>query len=83
MEYRIEYKPQAVRDLRGLDRQVRHRIQEKIEAMAHDLAGDVKRLTNVDPQYRLRVGDWRVLFAIARDTILIYRVVRRDQAYDR
>jgi mRNA interferase RelE/StbE len=83
MEYRLEYKPQAVRDLRALDRQVRSRVQEKIEAMAHDLAGDVKRLTNFEPQYRLRVGDWRVLFAIGGDSLVIYRVVRRDQAYDR
>jgi mRNA-degrading endonuclease RelE of RelBE toxin-antitoxin system len=36
-----------------------------------DLAGDVKRLTNMSPSYRRRVGDWRVLFEIERDMIVV------------
>jgi mRNA interferase RelE/StbE len=83
MEYRVEFKPQSVRDLRGLDPTVRRRVLNKIEAMRQDLAGDVKRLTNFTPEYRLRIGDWRVLFELAGDSIVIYRVLRRDQAYDR
>ena len=82
MEYRLEYKPQAARDLKALDHEVRRRVQGKIAAMTRDLAGDVKRLTNFTPEYRLRVGDWRVLFRIVGDAIIVYRVVRRDQAYD-
>ena len=35
-------------------------IIKDIEAMSDDLAGDVKRLTNFTPEYRLRVGDYRV-----------------------
>jgi mRNA interferase RelE/StbE len=62
---------------------VRRRVLDKIEAMKQDLAGDVKRLTNFTPEYRLRIGDWRVLFELAGDSIVIYRVLRRDQAYDR
>ena len=83
MEYRVEFKPQSVRDLRDLDPTVRRRVLNKIEAMRQDLAGDVKRLTNFTPEYRLRIGDWRVLFELAGDSIVIYRVLRRDQAYDR
>ncbi len=39
--------------------------------MSNDLKGDVKRLTNSTPEYRLRVGDYRVLFEIEKDKITI------------
>jgi len=41
----------------------------------------VKRLTNYSPEYRLRVGDWRVLFNVAGDTISIERISHRSDAY--
>jgi hypothetical protein len=37
--------------------------------MTEDLAGDVKQLTNSTPEYRLRVGDYRVLFEIEGNII--------------
>ena len=40
--------------------------------MSNDLKGDVKRLTNFTPVYRLRVGDYRVLFEIEEKAIVIY-----------
>jgi len=45
------------------------------------LAGDVKRLTNYTPEFRLRVGDYRVLFEVEGETIVIYRVLHRKDAY--
>jgi len=45
------------------------------------VAGDVKRLTNFTPEYRLRVGDYRVLFEIEDGTIIVYRVRHRREAY--
>jgi hypothetical protein len=39
-----------------VDRAEARRIVEKIKSMREDLAGDVKRLTNFTPEYRLRVG---------------------------
>ncbi len=50
--------------------------------MQYDLQGDVKRLTNFTPEYRLRVGDYRVLFELAEQTIIIYRVKHRSKAYE-
>jgi mRNA interferase RelE/StbE len=49
--------------------------------VATHLAGDVKRLTNHSPEYRLRVGDWRVLFDVDADTVLIRHVSHRSRAY--
>ncbi len=64
MVYQIELKPRAIRDLKGIDRTQVRRISEKISLMKDDLAGDVKRLTQFTPEFRLRVGDYRVLFEI-------------------
>ena len=59
----------------------RRRIMSKIEALQNNLAGDVKRLTNFTPEYRLRVGDYRVLFETVGDKVLIYRIKHRRDAY--
>ena len=64
MLYQIEFKPRAIRDLRAIDKSQARRIAEKIALMKADLAGDVKRLTNFTPEFRLRVGEYRVLFEV-------------------
>jgi mRNA interferase RelE/StbE len=42
----------------------------------------VKRLVNYTPGWRLRVGDWRVLFEVTGSVIVVWRVVHRSEAYD-
>jgi mRNA interferase RelE/StbE len=49
--------------------------------MKDDLAGDVKRLTNFTPEFRLRVCEYRVLFEVEGNKVLIYRVRHRKDAY--
>lgn len=49
--------------------------------MGDGLAGDVKRLTNFTPEYRLRVGDYRILFEIEKKSIIVYRVRHRREVY--
>ncbi|HEX8891019.1 MAG TPA: type II toxin-antitoxin system RelE/ParE family toxin [Pyrinomonadaceae bacterium] len=77
----IEFKPRAVKDLEAIDRQIARRVIEKIRGLENNLAGDVKRLSNFTPEYRLRVGDYRVLFEIEGDRVIIYRVKHRSRAY--
>lgn len=81
MNYRIEFKPRAVKDLKSLEAKQATRIVQKIAEMKDDLRGDVKRLTNFTPEYRLRIGDYRVLFEIEGDMVIIYRVKHRKDAY--
>ncbi|MEY3402936.1 MAG: hypothetical protein RLZZ86_2552 [Cyanobacteriota bacterium] len=78
----IEFKPKAIKDLQKIPVNDRERIINKIEAMQDDLQGDVKRLTNFTPEYRLRVGDYRILFELAEQTIIVYRVKHRSKAYE-
>lgn len=81
MEYRIEFKPKALKDLDSLQPDAARRVVEWINRMRNNLAGDVKHLTNFTPEYRLRVGDFRVLFELAGNQIAVYRVVHRRDAY--
>ena len=53
----------------------------KIEALQEDLVGDVKKLTDFTPEYRLRVGDYRVLFEVDGNTVVVYRILHRKDAY--
>jgi mRNA interferase RelE/StbE len=81
MTYVLEFKPRSLKDLEGIPGQDRRRIFAKIENLANDLAGDVKKLTGMTPEFRLRVGNYRVLFEIDGGRVVIYRVRHRREAY--
>jgi mRNA interferase RelE/StbE len=81
MTYKVEFKPRALKDLKGLPRSESLQVVAKAEALENDLHGDVKRLTNFTPEYRLRVGNYRVLFELEGATVVIYRVRHRKDAY--
>ena len=81
MQYSVEISPRAQKDLRKLDRQVADKLISRISNMADDLAGDVKRLTDFDPEFRLRVGEFRILFDLEGTTIIVRRVKNRREAY--
>lgn len=66
MTYEIGLKPRAIKDLKSIDATERRKVVSRMEALENDLAGDVKRLTNFTPEYRLRVGSYRVLFEVGR-----------------
>ncbi len=81
MHYDIEFKPRAIKDLKVLAPRDRGRVLAKVEALQTGLVGDVKRLTNFTPEYRLRVGSYRVLFEIEESRLIIYRILPRGEAY--
>jgi mRNA interferase RelE/StbE len=81
MRRAIHWSPRGRKDLDNLDREVYRRVHAAIERLA-DGEGDVRRLTGIDPPlFRLRVGDWRVLFRYDGAIIVIQRVLPRDKAY--
>jgi len=82
MDYKIQFKPRAIKDCKNIHKSHLRLIFEEIELMKDNLRGDVKKLTDFTPEYRLRVGAYRVLFEIENDTIIIYRIVHRKDAYN-
>ena len=81
MSYQIEIKPQAIKDGKKIPQNMLKRIFERIELLSNNLQGNVKRLTNFSPEYRLRVGDYRILFELENNTVVIYRIRNRKDAY--
>jgi mRNA interferase RelE/StbE len=79
---KIEYSQQALEDLQRLPKRFADQILRKIERLEGGLHGDVKRLTNYDCDYRLRSGDYRVLFDVEDDVISILRILNRKEAYE-
>jgi mRNA interferase RelE/StbE len=82
VKYQLIFKRQAIKDLKALSPELKERILAKIVAMQDNLQGDIKKLTNFTPEYRLRVGKYRILFKIDGDTLRIHRVKHRKDAYN-
>ncbi len=79
--YLVELMPKAIKDLKNVPKPEAKKIVDKIQDLEGGLAGDIKKLTNFSPEYRLRVGKYRVLFEIEDQEIVIYRVKHRKEAY--
>jgi len=79
---RIEYGPSALEDLDRLPPRVRSQVLRKIERLEHGLHGNIKRLHAAEAAYRLRAGDYRILFDAEGDVIVIRRIGNRKDVYD-
>lgn len=85
MTYRIELRPAALRALKKLDPPVARRIQGAIALLAEDPRPPAARPLRGRPGMRVRVGDYRIIYTVEDDVLLIVVVTlghRRD-VYDR
>jgi len=64
--------------LERLDASTKQRICKGIYKLPD---GDVKRLQGFTDLYRLRVGDWRIIFTMTSTEIFIEEVLPRGSAY--
>lgn len=76
MTYQIEISTRAAKQLKKLSGDIRDKINEKILDLAENpRPSGVVKLENADNKYRIRVGNYRVLYEI-EDDVLIVKVVR-------
>lgn len=80
--YEIEYGVSAQKDLDDLPGEPRAQILRKIERLRDGLAGNIKRLHDAEAAFRLRMGDYRVLFDVEGNVIVIRRIGNRKDIYD-
>jgi mRNA interferase RelE/StbE len=82
--YRVELRPAAVRALRKLDPDIRPRIQGAIALLAHDPRPPASRALRARPGFRVRVGDYRIIYTIADDVLLVVVLTlgHRREVYD-
>jgi mRNA interferase RelE/StbE len=80
--YAIEWKKSAVRELRRIDRDEVVRIVSAVESLAHDARPDgARKLQGSQHTYRIRVGDYRVVYDVS-DAKLLIQVVRTRHRKD-
>ena len=80
--YRIEWLEEAKADVRVLDRPTAMRVFEGVLRFARTGSGDVTALHgDMAGASRLRLGDYRVLFALEDDAMRIFGVRHRSEAY--
>jgi mRNA interferase RelE/StbE len=80
--YHIEYASSAINDLRSLPKREADQILRKVLRLENGLHGNIKRLQNADVGFRLRMGDYRVLFDVIGDRILVQKVGNRKDVYE-
>lgn len=84
--YNIIFSDEAKKNLRKLEVRISSKILEKIKDLVTVNYGylNIKKLKSGSSLYRLRVGDYRVVYRIEREKIIVYIVTighRRD-VYD-
>ena len=79
---KLSIRNSAVRDLKKINRKNKEKIHSGILVLEKfPNISNVKKLTNFEPAYRLRVGDYRILFDVSENTIEIGRVLHRKDSY--
>jgi mRNA interferase RelE/StbE len=79
--YKIELRPAAARQLRKLDPRTARRIQGVIALLADDPRPPASRPLTGRPAWRVRVGDFRVIYAVEDDRLVVVVITighRRD-----
>jgi len=79
--FNIQWKEDAIKELEKLERNLSSRIYKKISSLKENFDSvDIKRLQNSD-LFRLRIGDYRVLFEINKELITILKIGHRKNIY--
>jgi mRNA interferase RelE/StbE len=84
-KYAVELKPSARKELESLPDTVLARVIGKIELLGHDARpSGCKKLRGYKDQWRVRVGDWRIVYIVddSARLVSITRIAHRSKVYD-
>ena len=83
MSFKIVWDEKAYDSLNKLEPLITRRIFKKVEELSENpFSKDIKRLKGSN-DFRLRIGDYRVIFAIEQNTLQVLKVGHRKNIYDR
>lgn len=80
----VRFAPRARRDLRALPRHAQNSVLNRADLLGHDpRPHGCKKLSDGDGLYRVRVGDYRIIYAVDDKAVvvLVVRVRHRSEAY--
>ncbi len=84
MAYRIEFKPSAAKEFSQLPKNIQKRIAAKVNTLADNpRPRGVEKLEGRENRYRIRVGDYRVIYEIHNEVllVLVVRIGHRREVY--
>ena len=85
MAFELLYHPEVQNDITGLDGRLKKRIKAAIEtrlAVAPQQYGEPLRKT-LKGYWKLRVGDYRVVFKVTGNEVWIFGIIHRKEVYER
>ncbi|MDP3295617.1 MAG: type II toxin-antitoxin system RelE/ParE family toxin [Nevskia sp.] len=81
--YELRFRPSVAKDLRGVPKNDLQRILAKIETLRDDPRPPGSEKLSGDEKYRIRQGDYRILYGIDDHTVIveIVKVGHRRDVY--
>lgn len=86
MSYKVVFTKEAVKDIGKVDKTVKYQLYKKLSHFKEldDIKVVAKKLHNYDAgEYRLRVGNFRIIFDLDKHIMVILRIEHRKDVYKR
>jgi len=85
MSYVVKIKPTAQKAIKNLPFSLQQRIIEKLKALEYHPHQGAKKLQGFENRYRIRVGDYRIIYEIHdnRLLVIVLEVGHRSHIYRR
>jgi len=87
MRYEIRLHPNAVSSLDKLNQSTKERLASKIRVLKDRpklkrAGADIKKIKDANPEaYRLRIGNYRVIYSVENNTVWITEIFQRGRNY--
>jgi mRNA interferase RelE/StbE len=84
LKYRLVYTQRALKDIKNIDPQVKQRVGQTLKRFESDPLKFAHKLTDLRiGSYRFRIGEYRVIFDLEGEEIVVLRVGHRSDIYRR
>jgi mRNA interferase RelE/StbE len=80
-KYKIEFSKNAAKDYKRLPQNYKTLIDLALIKISEGLPVDIKPIIGERDTYRLRVGKYRILFTVIKDTVIITKIGSRGDIY--